>query len=93
MACGAPVGGSERGSEPAASLLRRWEARRRGCPREAQNGLPPEWQHRPRSRTKAERLPSEEPRRAVGAGFEPAEGVNPQSLSRRSRYGRFGTPP
>lgn len=30
---------------------------------------------------------------AVGAGFEPAEGVNPQSLSRRSRYGRFGTPP
>ena len=32
-------------------------------------------------------------RRAVGAGFEPARGVNPQSLSRRSRYGRFGTPP
>ena len=30
---------------------------------------------------------------AVGVGFEPTVGVNPQSLSRRSRYGRFGTPP
>ncbi|MEA2476290.1 MAG: hypothetical protein QOF16_287 [Actinomycetota bacterium] len=26
-------------------------------------------------------------------GFEPTEGVNPHSLSRRARYGRFGTPP
>ncbi len=29
----------------------------------------------------------------MGVGFEPTVGVNPQSLSRRSRYGRFGTPP
>lgn len=30
---------------------------------------------------------------AVGARFELAVGVNPQPLSRRSRYGHFGTPP
>jgi hypothetical protein len=47
------------------------------------------WEHKLRSEGRAVSRNAS----AVGVGFEPTEGVNPHSLSRRARYGRFGTPP